>query len=146
MNVFKNITAIFLSLMICYTSSGFNLFIHFCGGKIYTLSLSQKDATCGMEKTDCQSISLKYSNHVINAANCCNNSLVKNKTKITTYEKVNYSPILAQTSTPNFYLIFNQNNSFCRHVSDFEDINSHFLSSSLPHKETIYLANQNFRI
>ncbi|MBC7652906.1 MAG: hypothetical protein H7098_00365 [Oligoflexus sp.] len=146
MKSFKYITTLFLSLMICYTSSGINLFVHFCGGKIYTICLSKIDAACGMEKTDCQSLSSKYTNNITNADSCCKNSLVKNKAKFNTFEKVDYSSFFSQIFAPDFYIIVSKNILLCGYSNNYEDITPHFLTSPFRSEKNIYMVNQNFRI
>nr|WP_294899587.1 hypothetical protein [uncultured Pedobacter sp.] len=76
MKFIKKITVLFLSLMICYTSSGMNLFMHTCGGKLSKLSFSEADANCGMENSrlDYQAF---CKSSLDNVDTCCKNHSLK---------------------------------------------------------------------
>jgi len=131
--------------MICYTSSGINLFVHICGGKIRNCSLIKTEAGCGMETKICKSSESHHKTTFNNVNNCCNNLSINSNLKIKSYEKVDKLNVLL-----NFQIIRTNISPILNHLlgyqnNDFDDISPHLISENLPVKNNIYLFFQNFR-
>ncbi|MDA9554626.1 hypothetical protein N9R54_00190 [Pelobium sp.] len=130
-------------MMICYTSSGINLFMHTCGGKLSELSFSEADANCGMENSKMQ-----YHNYCKSSLDsvdaCCQNHSVKSPHHIQILEKVDSQPTknISTIVAPQFFVLQN----FVYHLKLVEVISPHLrYQVDINPKKVIYLMVQNFR-
>lgn len=130
--------------MICYTSSGMNLFMHTCGGKLSKLSFAEADANCGMENSKMQYHTYCKSS-LDNVNMCCQNHSVKSPHHVQILEKADSQPTknIATIVTPQF---FSLQNFVYHHMKLIEVISPHLrYRVDIDPKKVIYLMVQNFR-
>ncbi len=140
----KNITILILSLMICYTSSGINLFVHVCGGNISGFSLSEADAGCGMEKS-LVSIAQACKSSLNDVDLCCQNHTIANTVNTQIIEKTNIAEVTVIAKLVPLYFISLQNFFQAKTVNDLDSIPIYRLFVSSYFKRGVYLYLQNFR-
>lgn len=132
--------------MICYTSSGANLAVHFCGGKINSVAFSEHDANCGMENSLCNRSLSNHLHDLKNADTCCKNQLLKNKTKFETLIQKDILEFGSNGFALNLLLPQTIGSLFIPEPTDFAEISPHSQLSSRLTKRKVYLLCENFRI
>jgi hypothetical protein len=144
LNIIKNITVIFLSLMICYTSSGTNLFVHVCGEKISNLSLTETEDACGMQQL-CKYLEKNHQTSIYNTNTCCKTHLLKTNVKVQCFENGDQVNLFHHLSKFSSSLFIQSYNLFVLQKQIFSDISPHNTALNLAVKKGIYLLFQNFR-
>jgi hypothetical protein len=145
LKILKSITVIFLSLMICYTSSGMNLFVHVCSGKISNLSFSETETGCGMETKVCEYSKVNHKTAFNGINDCCKNHSLKTNLKVQSSEKTDNLNLFLNIYKINAIISPLLNQLIGIQLTDFDEIRPHIKSLNLAVKKGIYLLFQNFR-
>ena len=144
MKLLKNISVLLLVLLICFNSSAATLSVHFCSGKLNSVSFSEK-AGCGMELQLCKSPNSHLKKSVEKNNSCCKNLLIKSKPKVQNLEKTEKSSLSSNLIKVTFPFCSQALALVPFHLRLVNYINFHRQRDLLSPKNSIYLVVQNFR-
>lgn len=131
--------------MICYTSSGINLFIHVCGGRVSNFSLTASEAVCSMEKRVCEFSKVNFNIAFKDVNDCCKNHSVKASLKVQTSENIDHLNLSLSSQKINVFLLPSISHLLEYQLNEFVEISPHFIPINSTIKKGIYLLIQNFR-
>ena len=131
--------------MICYTSSGVNLFVHVCEGKISNFSFSETEAGCGMENKICEFSKTNHKTAFKTVNDCCKNHSVKADLKTQKSENTENLNFFLNGQKNSAIILESFNRLFGYQFNEFEDISPHYGLIKSVVKKGIYLLFQNFR-
>jgi hypothetical protein len=131
--------------MICYTSSGINLFIHVCGGKVSNFSLTAKEVVCSMETKVCEFSKVNHKTAFNDVNDCCKNHSVKTSLKVQTSENIDNLDLSLSSQKINAFFIPSISYLLGYQLNEFIEISPHFIPINSTLKNGIYLFLQNFR-
>jgi hypothetical protein len=141
----RYITIIFLSLMICFTSSGINLFFHVCNGHFNKLSFTKTDAACGIETT-CKHQYNSSSTILKNKNTCCQNHSILCQNEVRDFKNFDTDLSIKNTDYPLKHLLHSIDNFYYLRIyhSVKKSLDLYSIHSFYS-KKRIFLILQNFR-